>query len=64
MMRIQLCATFIQYYENRLKYIEGEMAKGENPFPHKFYVSMSIPEYIDKYASLSKGIMLKMNKYL
>uniref|UniRef100_A0A1J3JEC1 Lysine--tRNA ligase n=1 Tax=Noccaea caerulescens TaxID=107243 RepID=A0A1J3JEC1_NOCCA len=44
-----------QYLENRLKYIESEMANGENPYPHKFSVSMSIPEYIDKYGSLSDG---------
>lgn len=31
------------------------MAKGKNPYPHKFSVSMSIHEYIDKYASLSNG---------
>ncbi|KAJ4893394.1 Lysine--tRNA ligase [Raphanus sativus] len=44
-----------QYFENRLKYLEAEKAKGENPYPHKFAVSMSIPEYIDKYGSLNDG---------
>ncbi|KAL1222426.1 Lysine--tRNA ligase, cytoplasmic [Cardamine amara subsp. amara] len=48
-----------QYLENRIKYVEAEMAKGENPYPHKFFVSMSIPEYIDKYGSLSNGGQLQ-----
>ncbi|XP_010526352.1 PREDICTED: lysine--tRNA ligase, cytoplasmic-like [Tarenaya hassleriana] len=44
-----------QYFENRLKNLAAEKAKGENPYPHKFYVSMSIHEYIEKYGSLSNG---------
>ncbi|CAH8359950.1 unnamed protein product [Eruca vesicaria subsp. sativa] len=44
-----------QYFENRLKYLAAEKAKGENPYPHKFAVSMSIPEYIEKYGSLNDG---------
>ncbi|CAF1704101.1 unnamed protein product, partial [Brassica napus] len=44
-----------QYFENRLKYLAAEKAKGENPYPHKFAVSMSIPEYIEKYGSLNNG---------
>ncbi|CAH2054014.1 unnamed protein product, partial [Thlaspi arvense] len=44
-----------QYFENRLKYLAVEKAKGENPYPHKFHVSMSIPEYIEKYGTLNNG---------
>ncbi|CDY47920.1 BnaAnng09520D [Brassica napus] len=44
-----------QYFENRLKYLAAEKAKGENPYPHKFAVSMSIPEYIEKYGGLNNG---------
>ncbi|KAG2305839.1 hypothetical protein Bca52824_025587 [Brassica carinata] len=44
-----------QYFENRLKYLAAEKAKGENPYPHKFAVSMSVPEYIEKYGSLNDG---------
>jgi lysyl-tRNA synthetase class 2 len=44
-----------QYYENRLKYLAAEKAKGENPYPHKFAVSMSIPKYIETYGSLNNG---------
>lgn len=28
---------------------------GINPYPHKFFVSMSIVEYVDKYRSLENG---------
>ncbi|KAJ9175431.1 hypothetical protein P3X46_013987 [Hevea brasiliensis] len=44
-----------QYYENRLKYLASQKAEGRNPYPHKFPVSMSIVEYIEKYGSLSNG---------
>lgn len=44
-----------QYLENRLKYLAAEKEKGENPYPHKFYVSMSVSEYINKYTTLSDG---------
>ena len=44
-----------QYFENRLKYLAAEKAKGENPYPHKFAVTMSIPEYIEKYGGLNNG---------
>uniref|UniRef100_A0A1J3FTW9 Lysine--tRNA ligase n=2 Tax=Noccaea caerulescens TaxID=107243 RepID=A0A1J3FTW9_NOCCA len=44
-----------QYLENRLKYLAAEKEKGENPYPHKFSVSMSVSEYINKYTTLSDG---------
>ncbi|KAL5982654.1 hypothetical protein ACLOJK_016729 [Asimina triloba] len=44
-----------QYYENRLKARESVKASGANPYPHKFHVSLSIVEYIDKYGSLGDG---------
>ena len=44
-----------QYHENRLKYLAAQKAEGNNPYPHKFSVSMSIGEYIDKYGALSNG---------
>ena len=50
-----LCYLSQQYFENRLKYLAAEKAKGENPYPHKFAVSMSIPEYIEKYGGLNNG---------
>ncbi|KAI4381120.1 hypothetical protein MLD38_007228 [Melastoma candidum] len=44
-----------QYFENRLKYLAGQKADGQNPYPHKFQVSLSICEYIEKYESLTNG---------
>ncbi|KAK9162624.1 hypothetical protein Syun_003526 [Stephania yunnanensis] len=44
-----------QYFENRLKVLAANKAAGGNPYPHKFLVSMSIPEYVAKYESLNNG---------
>jgi hypothetical protein len=43
------------YYANRVKALEAKKAKGVNPYPHKFHVSISLPHYIDKYAGLEPG---------
>ncbi|PON34533.1 Lysine-tRNA ligase, class II [Parasponia andersonii] len=44
-----------QYFENRLKYLAFQKTEGQNPYPHKFFVSLSIPEYIETYGGLSNG---------
>ncbi|XP_059637367.1 lysine--tRNA ligase [Cornus florida] len=44
-----------QYFENRLKAIATQKTAGKNPYPHKFFVSMTILEYIEKYGGLSNG---------
>ncbi|KAK2449251.1 Class II aminoacyl-tRNA and biotin synthetases superfamily protein [Trifolium repens] len=44
-----------QYLENRLKYLATEKKEGRNPYPHKFYVTLSIEQYIKEYGSLSEG---------
>jgi len=44
-----------QYTENRKKAIE---AYGENVYPHKFNVSMSVPEFVAKYSYLEKDSKL------
>ncbi|XP_004493038.2 lysine--tRNA ligase, cytoplasmic [Cicer arietinum] len=44
-----------QYLENRLKYLEAAKKEGKNPYPHKFFVSLSIEEYIKEYGGLSDG---------
>lgn len=44
-----------QYYENRLKTIASLKAAGKNPYPHKFLVSMSVPEFIEKFKGLNNG---------
>ncbi|XP_058097326.1 lysine--tRNA ligase [Magnolia sinica] len=48
-----------QYYENRLKVLASLKESGINPYPHKFQVSLSIVEYIDKYGSLNDGVHLE-----
>ncbi|XP_039066842.1 lysine--tRNA ligase, cytoplasmic-like isoform X4 [Hibiscus syriacus] len=44
-----------QFHENRLKFLAAQKAEGKNPYPHKFFTSMSIVEYIDAYGSLGNG---------
>ncbi|XP_076949827.1 lysine--tRNA ligase-like [Bidens hawaiensis] len=44
-----------QYFNNRLKTLEAQKAANGNPYPHKFHVSMSILEYIEKYKTLKDG---------
>ncbi|KAI3754671.1 hypothetical protein L1987_54458 [Smallanthus sonchifolius] len=44
-----------QYFDNRLKTLDAQKAAGLNPYPHKFHVSMSILEYIEKYETLNSG---------
>ena len=35
--------------------VQKAKARGENPYPHKFHVSMQLPAYIDKYSGLEAG---------
>lgn len=44
-----------QYYENRLNVLAAQKEVGKNPYPHKFFMSLSIPEYVNKYGSLDSG---------
>lgn len=39
------------YYENRVKALAAKKAKGLNPYPHKFEVTSSLPDYVAKYSS-------------
>lgn len=39
----------LEYYRMRVEMIEGRRAAGENPFPHKFDVSISLQHFIEKY---------------
>ena len=43
------------YFENRSKYIMSMKASGGNPYPHKFPVTISIPEFRAKYEHLAEG---------
>jgi len=44
-----------QYFENRVKALAAQKAAGMNPYPHKFFTSMQITEYIEKYGGLNNG---------
>lgn len=44
-----------KYYENRTKQIMNMQEQGQNPFPHKFQVSLRIPEYVKSYEHLQAG---------
>ncbi|KAH7514640.1 hypothetical protein FEM48_Zijuj11G0110800 [Ziziphus jujuba var. spinosa] len=44
-----------QYLQNRLRILQTAKASGFNPYPHKFTVSTSITEFIEKYGSLDAG---------
>ena len=44
-----------QYFKNRLKHVASLRAAGEEPYPHKFSVTMSIPEYVEQYKNIGNG---------
>ncbi|KAG1669015.1 hypothetical protein FOA52_000608 [Chlamydomonas sp. UWO 241] len=46
------------YHENRIAAIVAKKAKGTNPYPHKFNVTMQMPEYVAKYKDLEDGAQL------
>ncbi|XP_053200472.1 lysine--tRNA ligase-like [Panonychus citri] len=48
-----------QFYLLRTQMIDNLKAKGENPFPHKYNVTISLSEFIEKYSSLSDGQVLE-----
>ncbi|XP_047325382.1 lysine--tRNA ligase isoform X2 [Impatiens glandulifera] len=48
-----------QYFENRIKFLAAQKSAEKNPYPHKFQVSLTILEYIEKYGGLNNGEHLK-----
>ncbi len=44
-----------QYYERRVRTLAAAKASGRNPYPHKFQISMYLPEYVAKYKDLEPG---------
>lgn len=43
------------YFNNRVRALAASKSSGANPYPHKFAVSVSIPEYVKEYGYLSNG---------
>ena len=43
-----------KYFENRKTFLLKEIESGKNPFPHKFEVTIGLPEFIQKYKDITK----------
>ena len=44
-----------QYYKIRSQAIQALKAGNESPYPHKFHVSTSLAEFIEKYKDIEDG---------
>jgi len=44
-----------QYYKIRSQAIQSLKAGTESPYPHKFHVSTSLAEFIEKYKDIADG---------
>ncbi|KAI2804384.1 hypothetical protein RDWZM_007802 [Blomia tropicalis] len=47
-----------EYFEIRSKSIQQQREAGENPYPHKFHVSISLTDFIAKYSDLKEEQIL------
>lgn len=43
----------------RITQVKQMKADGDNPYPHKFHVEMSLSDYIEKYQHLEDGSRLE-----
>ncbi|KAK4531845.1 hypothetical protein CCYA_CCYA09G2702 [Cyanidiococcus yangmingshanensis] len=53
-----------QYFAHRCHAVEQFRSCGEDAYPHKFYVTLSIPQFIAKYSHLSVGERLEEEESL
>jgi lysyl-tRNA synthetase class 2 len=44
-----------QYFEMRVATLTKAKGEGKNPYPHKFLATLTIPQFIAKYAHLQEG---------
>ena len=44
-----------QYHEMRKNYVQSRKDNGENPYPHKFHVSVSLSSFIESYKNIEAG---------
>lgn len=51
-------ASSLHCLRTRLRQIADANARGENLYPHKFHVDLSLPDYIDKYGHLRNNELL------
>ena len=47
------------HFFGRVAMVEKAKARGENPYPHKFDVSIQLPAYVEKYGGLEAGAHLE-----
>ena len=43
----------------RSRAIAQQKTEGDNPYPHKFHVELSLPEFIDRYHDLEAGTVME-----
>lgn len=48
-----------EYFKLRLAQITELKQKGENPYPHKFHVTLSLEDFINKYNDTLPGEILE-----
>ena len=51
-----------KYYENRVNAVLASKARGINPYPHKFHVSIQLPDYVAKYKDIEAGTKVEEDK--
>lgn len=44
-----------EYFKYRSRVVAQQKAEGDSPYPHKFHVELSLPEFIDKYSGIDAG---------
>ena len=49
---------FQEYFRLRSAAVQNLKDVGQNPYPHKFHVSISLEEFIEKYSNLKDGEVL------
>lgn len=44
-----------EYFNNRKNFVNQVKKSGDNPYPHKFQVTTSLVDFIEKYSTLNAG---------
>ena len=52
---LQLYCSLQEYLKLRLGHISNLKETGESPYPHKFNVTISLSDFIEKYQDLKEG---------
>ncbi len=57
-MRSWIFKFLQEYFKLRSAAVAEWKARGETPYPHKFHVSTSLTDFIEKYENISPGEIL------